>query len=209
MPCFSGGWRKKFFPVEGVVCVGQVKSSVTSKSQYEHALENLRSVKKLDRSAGFSSATGEPMNPTVNHLHQIFSFVLVTGRCLAEGALRRALFEHIWTNERFVWPNLPYSFDRYLATFSCEHGICPNPMDAFAIGVIKGVENADLFLWFLRLVTQAVSVTHVSSFSYQRYLSKASKWTAYAFEQAPVKSPLPTHLTQRSIPKWGHPNSAD
>lgn len=211
-PVFEAAGGKKFFPCEGVVCVGQIKSAITSKSQYETALENLLSAKALDRSSGGKSqslVSGESLDPRSNHLHQIFSFVLITDRCLAERSLRRALFEHIWRHERHLWPNVTYAFNDYLTTFSCEGGICPNPMDAFAIGVLKEMDNSELFLWFSRLVAQAVSVTHVGTFSYQRYMSKAAKWSAFAFEKAPVKSPLPRHLKERQIPSWWKPDTSD
>jgi len=153
-PVFEAAGGKKFFPCEGVVSVGQIKSTITSKNQYEAALENLHSAKALDRSSGgesLSLASGESLDPKSNHLHQIFSFVLVSGGCLAEETLRRTLFEHVWKHERHLWPNLTYAFDDYLTTFSCEGGICPNPMDAFAIGVLKEMDNAELFFGFLGL----------------------------------------------------------
>lgn len=103
-PVFTVAGGVSFFPCEGVVCAGQVKSHITSRTEYEGALQNLHSVKSLDRSAGganFSLSTGEPMEPK-NHLHHIFTFVFVIERCLNWPTLGRALFEHLWrTKEEF------------------------------------------------------------------------------------------------------------
>ena len=130
-------------------------------------------------------------------------------RCLEENALRKVLFEYLWENERPHWPNITYVFDKYFTTLGCQGGICPNPMDAFGISVVKEVPNSELLLWFSRLVTQAVAVTHVASFSYYNYLhgNKPRPWTCYTFRDAPVKSKLPPHLAEVPVAGWWHPNT--
>jgi hypothetical protein len=209
-PIFTAAGGVSFFPCEGVVAAGQVKSRITSKAEYESALQNLRSIKSLDRSAGATSisvGSGEPI-VAENHLHQIFTFLFVIDKCLRTGPLTKALYEHLWKNQRSFWPNITYAFDQYFLTLCCHGGICPNPMDAFGISIVKGVPNSELLLWFSRLLTQAVAVTHVATFSYHRYLhgDKPRPWTCYGFEYAPVNGPIPEHLLEVRIPNWWQPN---
>jgi hypothetical protein len=206
-PRFETVGGKFFFPCEAVVGVGQVKSRIGSKRQFLDCLENLRSVKILDRSAGdenFDRRDGRPLEHTKVHLDQIFSFVFVIDHCIKEELLRKTLFEHIAENERWLWPNLVYCFNKYLLTFSCGFGVCPNPMDAFAISVIEGTSRAELLLYFYRLLARALSVTTVGSFSYLKYLEHPTQWPfkSYAFVDAPVKGKLPDHLTSIDTPQW-------
>ncbi len=50
-PHFETAGGQRFFPCESVVAVGQVKSSLTTTSEFRKALANLESAKWLDRSA--------------------------------------------------------------------------------------------------------------------------------------------------------------
>jgi hypothetical protein len=211
-PVFSAPGGAKFFPCEGVIAVGQVKSNITSAEEYELALQNLRSAKRLDRSTGgdsLSLETAEPIRPTENHLHQIFSFVFVVNRSLQKDSMIRALYEHLWNQPRLEWPNITFVLDQFFLTYSCSAGICPNPMDAFAIGLADKASKAELLLWFVRLLAQAVISTHSASFSYYRYLwgDKPRPWISLAFERAPVSTPIPKHLKEISIPEWWTPNA--
>jgi hypothetical protein len=211
-PVFSSAGGAQLFPCEGVVCVGQIKSNVKSKAEYHDALMNLQSVKILDRASGLtvSLETGERMDQRLNHLDQIFTFVLVIDHCLTPKVLMLALLEHLGGCERFLWPNLTYAFDNYFVTLGCEGGICPNPMDAFGMSLVHHVPGSDLLYWFCRLVSQAVIATHVGLFSYQDYVSSDDTrhpWGCFTFRDAPVQGPLPDHLTEVSVPSWWQPNA--
>lgn len=75
-PRFETAGGKRFYPCESVVAVGQVKSSLTSVEALHEALDNLQSVKELDRSAGgtvIDTERHEKLDHQSNHLHQIFS----------------------------------------------------------------------------------------------------------------------------------------
>src|ERR1700692_1094214 len=64
-PRFETVGGNRFYPCESVVAVGQVKSSLTSDTALQGALENLESVKALDRSANgraFDADRGEPID---------------------------------------------------------------------------------------------------------------------------------------------------
>jgi hypothetical protein len=196
-PQFEAVGGKKFFPCESVVCVGGIRSSLTSKQTAKQAFDNLLSVKKLDRSAGgrnFALINDKPIDQEANHLDQVFAFLFITDKCLSEDGMRRALFEYICEHERHLWPNLCYHFDRYLLTYGCESGFCPNPMDAFAISSVNFESGKDLLITFGRLVAGASYVTRVSSFSYWEYLSGPDYARMYAFEDEPVHKRLPQHM---------------
>lgn len=210
-PVYVAAGGISLFPCEGVVCAGQVKSSINSISEFQDALANLQSIKSLDRSAGGNNCaiqTGEPIAQDRNHLDQIFTFVFVIDHCLEEKSLRLALLEHLGNNQRHLWPNITYVFDKYFTTLGCQGGICPNPMDAFGMSVVKDVPNSDLLLWFCRLVTQAVAATNLASFSYYNYLrgNKPRPWKCYTFRDAPVKGPIPSHLLDVPVADWWQPN---
>src|SRR5581483_10883550 len=132
-PLFVDAGDRRFFPVEAVVGVGQVRSSATSRGEWKSALDNLESVKRLDRSGEGQSIDmlhGEMLDHTSNHLHQVFSFLFVCGKTLAANTAREFLLEYLGDREPHLWPNICFALDRYLLTFCCDHGVCANPMDA-------------------------------------------------------------------------------
>lgn len=202
-PVFEAVGGKQFFPCESVVCAAEVKSVLTSKRDIHKAFENIRSVKELDRSANgenFSRDNGEPIDPRTNHLDQIFTFLFVIDKCASEEVMRMTLFEYLCKYERHLWPNLCFYYDHYLLTYCCEHGVCPNPMDAYAISSAPNASKGSLLLTFYRLLARAIEVTSVSSFSYWKYLDGPEGFKdayAYPFTGAPVKGKLPEHILNR------------
>ena len=198
-PKFEAVGGKLFFPCEAVVCVGEVKSVLSSKKDVEKALQNIRSVKNLDRSANnqnLSFPKEEPINQRLNHLDQIFTFLFVIDRCLSEVEFRKALFEHLCANERYLWPNVFYYFDHYLLTFCCKYGVCPNPMDAWGITSVTDRPRAELLLRFYRLIVMALGATTVSKFHWSTYLDVPDTYggDVYRFKDAPVTGDIPTHM---------------
>jgi hypothetical protein len=137
-PRFETVGGKRFYPCECVVAVGQVKSSVTSSAKLNDALENLRSVKTLDRSAdgkALDRERQEPIDHITNHLHQIFTFLFITGEALSASFVKDKLIDYIGNYEPHLWPNVIFALDQYLITFCCDDGVCPNPMHARGIAV--------------------------------------------------------------------------
>jgi len=103
-PRFEIPGGKFLFPCEAVAAVGQVKSSLTGRQQLRDAIENLASVKSLDRSANgtaYDLRFNERLAPDENHLHQIFTFIFVTGRSTVTG--RRWSFIRVWKHRRHTW----------------------------------------------------------------------------------------------------------
>jgi hypothetical protein len=175
-PCFETAGDKQFFPCEGVVCVGEVKSSLTSERRAYEAFENLQSVRALDRSGGGRNVC-RTRERHVDHervyLDQVFPFLFVTGRVLSEPAMRGALSAFVRGKPRHMWPNVILAFDRYALTYACPDGTCPNTMHAVGVGSVVNDSRADLLMrWFL-YVAQAICGTTVPAFEYLRYLPVA------------------------------------
>lgn len=104
------------FPVESVAAVIEVKSTLST-AELKGALENVASVKRLDRRGdvaavganytligGAGGKRGEDVDPAL-HEHQIFAAIVAGGGITAATALP-TLQEHIVGHQREVWPNM-------------------------------------------------------------------------------------------------------
>jgi len=185
--------HKFLFPCEAVVAVGEVKSSVTSRQQFRDALENLSSAKALDRSAkgtAYDSRYGETLSPKDNHLHQIFSFLFITGDAMNPDALGLTLLEDTSEIPVQLLPNIVVALDRYLVTYCCDDGICPNTMHARGVAVQATTKPADAILRFYLLLGRAIDVIRTSSLPYWEYLSQYNSIPAKVFHSS-VETPPP------------------
>jgi len=177
-PRFETAGGKRFFPCEAVVAVGQIKSAATSRSEFRKAFGNLESAKALDRSAGGTACdirSGELLNPSEDHKDQIFTFLLITGKALAQRSAQELILEHVLETAAHVGTNVVIALDKYLITFCCDGGVCPNPLDAR--GVAAQPDDGILLMRFYLLLGRAIEVTRVSSVPYWEYLQSATKWT--------------------------------
>ena len=77
-----------------------------------------------------------------------------------------------------VWTNIVLAPDKYLITFHCDRGVCPNPMDARGIALEQASPDDELVMRFHLLLGQAIEVTRVCSLPYWEYLSAAKLWSA-------------------------------
>ena len=171
-PRFAGAGGVRLFPCETVVAVGQVKTKITSDAELLGALRNLRSATNLDRSGegvAFSRRTASVLDHVENHLDRIFSFVFITGRALSSEAVRALLIRcaHVWPPHQ--WPNLICAFEKFLVTYACDDGVCPNTMHARGVAVVEAEPQDNLIRFFLMLA-RAVTVTNVAFIEYGRYL---------------------------------------
>ena len=193
-PLFEGPGGTRFVPCESIVAVGQIKSVLRSRSEYLEALSNLESAKGLDRSAGgraFDRVHGESLNPHQNHLHQIFTFLLITGGALNGERAQEAFWEHSMQTPPHVWTNVILALDKYLLTFCCDAGVCPNPMDARGVALQLASSSHDLLMRFYILLGGAIEVTRVSGFPYWEYLESARDWSARLLFAVTPDSPPP------------------
>ena len=191
-PRFETAGGNRFYPCESVVAVGQVKSSLTSLDELADALDNLESVKVLDRSAGGKAVDRdhrEAIDHERNYLHQVFTFLFVTGNALAGETLHEELMHFILERHAHLWPNVVIAFDKYLATYCCDDGICPNPMHARGVALQRESEDEELLMRFYLLLGKAIEVTRVSALPYWEYLHNARTWSATVFHSSTGNPP--------------------
>lgn len=131
--CFETVGGTRYYPSEAVVAVGQVRSSVTPSKELLSAFENLESAKALDRTGNgraVDNTYDETLDHKSNYLHQVFTFLFITDRSLSVDAVREKLLDYISTRSPHLWPNVILALDRYLVTYCCLDGVCPNTMHA-------------------------------------------------------------------------------
>jgi hypothetical protein len=178
-PRFATRGDVRFHPCESVVAVGQLRTSVTSRAELLDAFDNLRSAKALDRSANgmaVSYDSGDVLDPRRNHLDQLFTFLVVTGDAVSGELAREVLLDHVHDCEPHLWPNAIVALDKYVLTYCCDNGVCPNPLDARGIALHVAKDSADVLMKFYLLLGGAIEVTRVSGLPYWEYLKKASQW---------------------------------
>ena len=100
----------KHFLVESVVAVIENKASITSLAQLNRALDNIRSVKQLDRTNRGRNIVilGGQNGPNVDPSkfgHQVWG-AIVTQKSLTTSKLESALLDFLKCNDRRLWPNL-------------------------------------------------------------------------------------------------------
>jgi len=194
-PRFEIPGGKFLFPCEAVLAVGQVKSSVTSRQQCKDAFENLASVKRLDRSArgtAFDRRYSEMLSPIDNYLHQVFTFLFVTGAAMNPDSLGEMLLDEAFRIPIQEMPNVIVALDRYLITYHCDDGVCPNVMHARGVAIQRAERPSDAILRFYLLLGRALEATRSSSLPYWEYLPKHHDMPAKVLSSS-VEVP-PPHL---------------
>lgn len=172
-PRFEAPGGVRFYPCEAVVAAGEVKTSVTSRRELWDAISQLRSVTNLDRTANGRSIcyhTGEPIDHTQNHLHRIFTFLLIIDRAPSASLTREVLLEVVHRSPPHLWPNIIVALEKYLITYHCDDGVCPNTEHARAIATVDGDDFAETLLRFYLFLSQAIAVTSVAQASSWAYL---------------------------------------
>lgn len=178
-PRFATQGGLRFHPCESVVAVGQLRTAVTSRAALLDALDNLRSAKALDRSANGRAVchdSGELLDPQRNHRDQLFTFLVVTEDAVSGDLAREALLDCAQDSEAHLWPNVIIALDKYIVTYCCDSGVCPNPLDARGIALQVAKDPADVLMKFYLLLGGAIETTRVSGLPYWEYLQKASQW---------------------------------
>jgi hypothetical protein len=171
----SGGIR--FYPCESVVAVGQVRTRCDSRRKAWDALCNLRSATVLDRSASGRAQcdrSGAVLDHQRDHLDRIFSFLFVIDETLQAEAMRGVVLDFVERTPSHVWPNLVFALGRYLITYACDDGVCPNTVHARGISVAEHDAGNNTLLQFYVFLSQAVSSTRVARVSAWHHLKKAA-----------------------------------
>ena len=194
-PRFETRGGIRYHPCETVLAVGQVKSSITSSDVFSAALDNLASAKRLDRSArgeALDYRFGEPLDPRNNYLDQIFTFLIVSGKMLRGPTAREEYLNYMHSRPAEVWTNIILSLDRFLITFFCENGVCPNAMDARGIYLARPSNDDNLLINFYVLLARALEVTRRSSLPYWQHLETAMHWSGDVIHGEVIDTPTGT-----------------
>ena len=192
-PRFEIPGGKYLFPCEAVAAVGQIKTNLDTRNEFRNVLENLASVKSLDRSTNgtaYDSHYDEMLTPIDNHLHQIFTFIFIIEKALDPDTVALALLEDAFVIPVQQLPNITLALDQYLVTYCCDGGVCPNPMDARGVVIQTSINYFDVFLHFYLLLGQALNVTRIASLPFWEYLSKYRNCHAKIYYSS-VETPPP------------------
>ena len=177
----------KHYPCESVIAVGEVKANINSTERLQQALENIQSVKQLDRSNDRHNliVTGPGISienmkfdPSNAHRDQIFGFIF-TSASLAKETLIGLLPAFNRNNSRQVWPNVFCDFKHMLISYECPGGLYPSAMDATYLYCTKDSEIEDLLLLFYCILATFVNEAHVARPIYYSYGSIASTAATY------------------------------
>lgn len=169
---------------------------------------HLRSVSLLDRSASGRAVcyrSGEPIDHTRNHLHRIFTFLLMLDRAPASVLATEILLEVVHRSESHEWPNIIVALKDYIVTFACDDGICPNTADARGMSVIPSRDRSDTLLQFYLFLSQAVTLTSVAQASSWAYLGGLVARGNILFSATNQDGEPPPYLSSLQILPWEYP----
>lgn len=175
-PIFKTSGGIQLFPCEAVIAVGEVKSKITSNRELDDALDALIEVKAFDRSSNGSACDpryNETLNPVDNYLHQIFSFVFVTGRAIKAETAGDYLLEKVHGTPIHQMPNVIFSLNKYIISYCCDAGVCPNVMHARGVSIRKHDAITDTLQQFYVMLGRALDASRVASLSFWEYLSQS------------------------------------
>lgn len=167
-----------FYPCEGVIAVGEVKTQVDSGDDLATALDNIASTKGLDRTnqdrAEIITGPGislEPLqrnfNPRENYRDQILGF-LFTGGSMAKEHLLREFGRWNRTHDRRLWTNIYCDYNRFLMSYESNQ-LSPSTMEADNIYCTDESEVENLLLLFVCILADFVNKAHVARPNYFDY----------------------------------------
>lgn len=150
---------------------------VIRKRKVWDAFENLRSVAELDRSAGgraLCERTGASIDHTQDHLDRIFTFLFVIDKCVDISSMLTVMLDYVVRNHDHVWPCLILALGRYLATYACDDGVCPNTMHARGLSSMVEDDGNSTLLQFYVYLSQAIASTRVARMSSWHHLGQSA-----------------------------------
>ena len=175
-PIFEIVDGKRFFPCETVVAVGEVKTTIGSKKVLQECLDNIKSVKELDRSNNRTnelitgpgiSLKGIKFNPEKEFRDQIFGFIFCSSSIDSKLIISKMQkFNKI--NERNLWTNLVINYNDFLIEYfgsvlkSSEKYLMQDPNRAELIALIKKSENKNIFMLFISILNNFLNMAHIA-----------------------------------------------
>lgn len=180
-PVFRLPGGVSFYPVECVVAVGEVKTTLSSKETLFQALDKIKSVLEIDRFSGgknkevsvhgahghFSMELDDNGNPPLSG--RIFGF-LFSSNSLTVNSLLSYTKEYIEPLERKLWPNVIASFNEFLIGYRGPKGLEPFPDNA--IGFYYTTESDKILITptFGVMLSNFLSVSMVLRANLYEYL---------------------------------------
>jgi hypothetical protein len=168
---------KKYYPCETVLAVGQVKTAITSTDRLTDALENIASVKTLDRSndgrampitgPGLSTPQLVAFDPQNNHRDQILGFIF-TGASLSQGTLVSELQKWQASQPRRLWPNFYCDFNTFIVSYFSD-ALTTSAMEARGMYCTKPEERDGLLLLLFALLVTFIDEAHTARPKYFDY----------------------------------------
>jgi hypothetical protein len=183
-PVFNVGGIQNF-PVECVVAVIEVKSSLNSQAPMNDALDGIATVKSLDRTGnGRNYVVAGGMQLVLNpklHEHQIFSAVVMLGGMRSSRAIEIAA-EWCRSHDRTLWPNGIVSAYEYSAYYDTPSDI-PRSNTMMAQGIVSSVlghsANTVPILDFLGQLISFLRVTPIIDFTPSNYFPTSLYYENY------------------------------
>jgi hypothetical protein len=207
-PVFEIGGVNHFM-VEAVAAVIEVKAAIESREVLGQALENIRRVKALDRTAGgrnyvlHGNHNGGPVVPD-QFAHQIFG-AIVTEQSLAAATLVAEWTAFLAVHPRPQWPNAYYDV-RHLALMYAHHSetgsviVAADPSDAGEI-LVSNASVAPPLQQLAEDLLDLLRVAEVIDYSPAGYFRTAAAGEAFplpAEGATPLRSGPPTDETPGS-----------
>lgn len=170
-PVFEIVEGKRFFPCETVVAVGQVRTKIGSRKELQKCLNNIKSVKKLDRSnkgkniaitgPGFSCEPwSKRFDPNKNFKDQIFGFIFCSSSIKPKLMVAK-LKEFNEQNEPRLWTNLIVNYKNFLIEYENEH-LIQNPMEARKISLTDPSEKPRILAMFISILNDFLNMAHIA-----------------------------------------------
>lgn len=96
--------------------------------------------------------------------------MLILDRAPTSDLTTEVLLDVVHRSEPHEWPNIIVALDKYLVTYACDGGICPNTGHARGVSTVVSEDASDTLLRFYLYLSQALTVTSVSQVSSWEYL---------------------------------------
>lgn len=173
-PVFEIVEGKKFFPCEIVVAVGQVRTNIGSSGETQKCLENIKSVKMLDRSnrgtnqiitgPGISIA-GFKFSPSTDYRDQIFGFIFCSSSMEKENIVKELkTFNKL--NERRFWTNLFVNYNEFLIEYKEKtekaRFLTQDPMVATHIALTGKAQTPNILGLFIGMLNLFLNEAHIA-----------------------------------------------
>jgi hypothetical protein len=175
-PVFEIVKEKKFFPCETVVAVGQVKTNINSRKKMQECLNNIKSVKELDRSNKGTNlmitGPGISLLPLASHFDhnknfrdQIFGFIFCSSSIKSD-LMVDELNKFNTENDQRFWTNLIVNYNQFLIEYmervEDKDLLSQDPMKAQGISLTDRSLNPHIFAYFVSILNNFLNQAHIA-----------------------------------------------